>query len=97
MAYHSEVVADEQVGNAEPVLQVAHQIEDLRLHGYVERAGRLVADDEIGIRRQRAGDADALTLAAGEFMRILGAVGGIEPDQAQQLGDAGLGLGLVGW
>ena len=36
--HHGEVVADEQIGQPEPVLQVAHQVEDLRLHGDVERA-----------------------------------------------------------
>src|SRR3984957_125777 len=51
---HREVVADEEIGEAELVLQVAHQIEDLRLHGYIERRGRLVADDELGLRGERA-------------------------------------------
>ena len=32
--------------------------------------------------------ADALALAAGELMRILGAIGRIEADQAQQFADA---------
>ncbi len=55
VAHHREIVADEQVGEAEPVLQVAHQVEDLRLHRHVERRGRLVADDEVRpCRRARA-------------------------------------------
>ena len=93
--HHRQVVADEQVGEPETVLQVAHQVEDLRLHRNVERAGRLVADDELGVRRQGAGDADALALAAGELVRILAPVGGIEADQAQQLAHALLDLGAV--
>ena len=28
------------------------------------------ADDEVGLDRQRAGDADALALAAGELVRV---------------------------
>ena len=31
---------------------------------------RLVADDELGLERQRPGDADALALAAGELVRV---------------------------
>ena len=42
-----------QIGQAELVLQVAHQVEDLRLHRNVERRGRLVADDELGFEAQR--------------------------------------------
>ena len=91
---HGEVVADEEVGQAQPVLQVAHQVEDLRLHGDVERRGRLVADDEVGLGRQRAGDGDALALAAGELVRVLRAVGGVEADEPQQLADAVRGLAL---
>ena len=48
------------------------QLEDLRLHGDVERGGRLVGDQEIGLVGQRHGDHDALALAAGQLMRIAG-------------------------
>ena len=37
VADHGEVVADEEIGQAEAILQVTHQIEDLRLHQDVER------------------------------------------------------------
>ena len=65
-----EIVRDENIGQPEPVLQVAEQIEDLRADRDVERRDRLVADDQFGFDRERAGDCDALTLAAGEFVRI---------------------------
>ncbi len=83
VAHDREVVADEQVGEPEAVLQVAHQVEDLRLHRHVERGGRLVADDEFGIAGKRARDRDALALSAGEFVRIFHPVGGIESDQLE--------------
>ena len=38
-------------------------------HRNVEGGDRLVADDEVGARGERAGDADALALAAGELVR----------------------------
>ena len=46
------------------LLQVLQQVDDLRLDRDVERGDRLVADDEVGLGGQRAGDADALALAA---------------------------------
>ena len=65
-----EVVGDEQVGQAELALQVAQQVDHLRLHRDVEGGDRLVADDQARVQRQRAGDADPLALAAGEFVRV---------------------------
>ena len=59
-----EVVGDEDVGEAELALQVLEQVEDLRLHRDVERRDRLVADDQLRVDGERAGDADALALAA---------------------------------
>ena len=52
------------------LLQVLQQVDDLRLDGDVERRDRLVADDEVGLDGERAGDADALSLAAGELVRV---------------------------
>ena len=58
---------------AEPsrVLQVAHQVEDLRLDGHVQRRGRLVGDQQLRIAGQRHGDHHALAHAAGQLVRIL--------------------------
>ena len=66
-----EIVADEEIGEAELLLQVDQQVEHLRLHRDVERRDRLVGDDQLGIDRERPGDAEALALAAGEFVRVL--------------------------
>ena len=71
-----EIVGDEEVREPELVLQVLQQIDDLRLHGDVERGDRLVEHEELRIRRQRARDADALPLPAGELVRIALAVVG---------------------
>ena len=49
MLDHCEIVADEEVGQAEFALQIEQQIEDLRLHGDVERARGLVAHEELGV------------------------------------------------
>ena len=87
MVHDREVVADEQVGQAEIVLQVAHQVEDLGLDRHVERRGRLVAQDQVRLAGERPGDGDALALAAGEFVRVFFAVGGGEADLFEQAVD----------
>ena len=79
---HGEIVRDEQVGEAELLLQILEQVEDLRLHRDVERRDRLVADQQVGPERQRAGDADALALAAGKAVRIAVEIALVEADRA---------------
>jgi hypothetical protein len=83
-----QVVGDEQVGQVELVLQPLHQVEHLRLDRDVERGDRFVGDDEVGLARQGAGDADALALTAGELVRVPVAVVGVQPDGLEQLPDA---------
>ena len=46
---HAEVVGDDDDRGVELRLQVADQVEDLRLHGDVERGGRLVGDQQLGV------------------------------------------------
>ena len=60
------------------------QLQDLRLHRDVERRGRLVGDQQIGLVGERHGDHHALALAAGKLVRIAA-----EP--ALRLGNADLG------
>ena len=54
-----QIVADEEQRKAELALQILQQVDDLRLDRDVERGDRLVADDQFGFRRQRAGNANA--------------------------------------
>ncbi len=68
-ADHADVVADEDQRHAEVRHQLIENVEDLLLHGDVERGGRLVGDQEFGAKRQRNGNADALALAAGQLVR----------------------------
>ncbi len=63
-------MGDEQIGEPVRGLQIVQQVEDLRLDRDVERRHRLVADDQFGVDGERPCDADALPLAAGEFMRV---------------------------
>ncbi len=49
----------------------AHQLDDLRLHGDVERGGRLVGDQKIRPAGERDGDHHALAHAAGKLVRVI--------------------------
>ncbi len=66
----AEVVRNEEIGEAEFVLQVGNEVQHLRLHRDVERRNRLVGDDQRGIQHQRPRDRDALALPARKHVRI---------------------------
>jgi hypothetical protein len=85
-AHHVEIMGDEDEGEAELVLEVEQEIEHLRLDRLVERRDRLVEDEEARLERQRARDVDALTLAAGDLVRVApGEACGLEPDTMEQI------------
>ena len=60
----AHVVGDHHDGHAELLLDVAHQVEDLGLHGDVERGGRLVGDQHLRAAGDRHGDHHPLAHAA---------------------------------
>jgi hypothetical protein len=64
-------MGDEHHRHAALALQVLEQREDLRLHGDVERAGRLVRDQQARLTAQGERDHHALTHTAGELVRTL--------------------------
>ena len=78
-----QVVGDEQVGEVQLPPQVGQEVDDLRPDRDVQGGDRLVADDQLGAQRQRPRHADALALAAREFVRVAVSVFGSEPDQAK--------------
>ena len=96
VAHHQQVVGDEEVGQAQLLLEVVKHVDDLRLNGHVQRGDGLVADDELGIDRQCAGDADALALATGKLVGVAGGVLAVQADVAHQLQNALLTLLLAG-
>ncbi len=59
-----------RIADAQPGAQVPQQLEDLGLHGDVERRGRLVGDQQLRLVRHRHGDHDPLQLAAGQLVRV---------------------------
>ncbi len=63
-------MGDEQHRQVEALADLLEERQHLRLHRDVERRDRLVGDQELGLDRQRARDADPLALSAGELVRI---------------------------
>src|ERR1019366_3329659 len=96
VAHDCEVVGDEDHRQAELALQLAQQVEDLRLDRDVERGDRLVGDDQLRLQRQRARDPDPLTLTAGELVRVAVVVLGVQADPVHQLLHALLALARAG-
>ena len=74
----------------EPPAEVLHQVQHGRGGGDVEAGRRLVGDEELGLERERARDADAARLTARELVRVLAGQLGRELDHLQQLAHADL-------
>ena len=79
-----QVVGDQHDRQAEATLQVAQQVQHLCLDRDVERRHRLIGDQELRLKRDRARHADALALAAGELVRVAVVVLGVQPDRLHQ-------------
>jgi hypothetical protein len=89
-------VGDEEVCELEVGLEVFEQVDDLGLDRDVERRHRLVADDEVRVEREGAGEADPLALTAGKLMRVPRGCIGREPDDLEQLAHTPRGVLLAG-
>ena len=59
---------DEDVGQAQFLLQAHHQPDDLGLNGHVQSGDDLITHQERWAQRQRPGDVDALPLSAGKLV-----------------------------
>ena len=73
---------------ADLLLQAEELVLQPRADDRVDRAERLVHQHQRRVRRERAREADALALAAGELRREPLRVGRVEPDELEQLGRA---------
>ena len=67
----TEVVRNKNDRHAELLLQIFHQLENLRLNCNVERGCRFVRNQDIRLAGKRHRDHDTLPHAAGELERIL--------------------------
>ncbi|MCY1382118.1 hypothetical protein D9M69_701020 [compost metagenome] len=91
-ANHAEIMADEQIREPEPLLQIHHQVQHLRLDRYVERRNRFVGNDQRRPGDQRACNGNALALPAGKLVRILVGRRDRQADRHQHLGDPPVAL-----
>ena len=71
IAHRAEIVADEEVGGLQLLLQADQQVDDLRPRRRVQRRGGLVQHDQLGVRDDGARDAHPLLLPGAELGRKL--------------------------
>ena len=83
----AEVVRDHDHGRAEVLLHALDERQDLRLGRDVQRGGRLVGDDQVGVVDERHRDHHALAHAPGELVRVVvdPALGARDADRLQEL------------
>ena len=90
-AGHIRLVGHDHDGGA-LAIEFLHERHQFERGAAVERAGRLVGEQHLGVVHQRAGDGDALLLAAGELGRpVFHPLG--ESHAGQRLGGLGTALG----
>src|SRR5699024_2473339 len=82
-----EVVGDEQVCQAQFLLQLVEQLQNAGLHGDVQRGYGLVENQQFRFQDQRAGDGHALALPAGELPGTTAGQRLGQADLIQYLGD----------
>ena len=97
MPDHGQIVGDEDVGDPELLLEVIEQVQDLCLDGKVQGGHRFIQDDDVRVQGQGPGYADALALAAGEFLRRLAGVRGSQSHHVEQFADPGFAFPRVGY
>ena len=68
IAGQPDVVGDEEHRDPGILLEVLEQVHDLRLHADVEGGCGLIEDQQVGVERERGGDADALALSTAELV-----------------------------
>ena len=93
---NAEVVADHQIGQAELVLQIQQKVDDLRPDRNVQCRDGFVQHHDFRSQNQRAGNADALALAARKLMRKAPPLFGRQANAFQHRRDAILDLGFRG-
>ena len=67
--HHAHVVGDEDHAHVHLVLQLANELQDLRLNGYVQRGGGLVGNEQLRLAGQRHRNHHALAHAARQLVR----------------------------
>ena len=92
--HETKIVRDEKIGQLQFRLQLHQQVDHLGLHRDVEGRDGLVRDHERRVERERAREADALSLSAAELVRVAREMRRIETDEREELADPRLTLRL---
>ena len=87
VAHHCQVVAHQHEGQRPLTSKPLQQVQDLRLHRDVQGRGRLIQQHDLRFDDQRAGDGDALPLAARELVWVTESERGIETHPRERLAD----------
>ena len=89
--HDAEIVGDEEVGDLLLCLEFDEQVEDRSLHRHIQRRRRLVANDELRVAREGAGDREPLLEASRQLPRTLAHVSLGEAHRTHQLEHSLLG------
>jgi hypothetical protein len=81
MADNIQSMCNKEIGQAQSVLQVTQEIDDLRLYRDIEGRDRFISDYESGMERDTASNTDTLSLTTGKFMWVAVATARIESHQ----------------
>ena len=63
--HHIQIMTDENIGQAKAFLEVHEQVQDLRLHAFIEGRDRFIQDNQTRAEGECTGDIHPLALTAG--------------------------------
>ena len=84
IAHNGQVMGDKDVGQAQLLLQRFEQVDDLCLNRNIQRRNRLIADNQLWVAGQGAGNAQALALATAHLVGVALAHFGNHLNRGQQ-------------
>ena len=75
-------MGNKEVRQPQLLLEAHQQIDHLSLDRHIQSRNGFITDDKLRVHGQRPGNADSLTLSAGEFVREAVRMFLVEPHQA---------------
>lgn len=97
MLNNQEVVSNKEIGELQRLLKLFERIENLSLNGDVESRDGFIANNEVRIKGEGAGDADTLTLTTAEFVGVTRGLFGAEADRLHEFDDPEMALFFNGF